>query len=328
MHALVSLQNPMTSLLRLLLAFVITLPLMAQDEPARGQDGGSQAPSRGGDKGGIRSVDVEVVEKGGAEGFDPETGAKMGFKLDKAAQIMTARGHCRFDGSVQPRRLLPGQSGRLLVTMMLEGDSVLASPEGLTVSSAAGSLALSAWKLLPATVGRIAAAYRGRPVYDNWAVIEGTVTMPTEARLGEKRNIVLQVELDLHSGSSAAFLGHFVESVTIPCEVGVTANPMVSGVIPAGTGTEPAARPIQTDADATSPTVPAPQATAANTTTQAAEVTDPVAAQTQPAGEAELGLSAELAPSVEESTKDNMLIVGGGAAVLILVVAVFLLRRR
>lgn len=318
----------MTSMIRLLLAFFIAFPLAAQDEPARAQDGGNQDAARGGGKGGIRAVDVEVVEKAGAEGFDPETGSKTGFKLDKAPQIVNARGHCRFDGSVQPRRLLPGQSGKLLVTMMLEGDSVLTGPEGLKVTSAAGSMALDAWKLLPATVARIAHAYKGRPVYDNWAVIEGTVTMPTEARLGEKRNVVLQLELDLHSGSNGEFLGHFVDSVTVPCEVGVAANPVVSAVVPAGSAAQAGPKSAPSEAEKPVASTPAPEVAAANQSPQAAELTDPVPAQSQPADAQDMGSSAELAPSVEESTKDNLLIVGGGAAVLILVIAVFLLRRR
>ena len=321
----------MNSLIRLLLAFLIAFPLAAQDEPTRGQDASNQDAARdGGGKGGIRAVDVEVVEKAGTEGFDPETGAKQGFKLDKAPQIVSARGHCRFDGAVQPRRLLPGQSGTLKVTMMLEGDSVMLSPEALKVTPAAGSMAVDSWKLLPPTVARISHAYKGRPVYDNWAVIEGTVTMPADARLGEKRNVVLQLEMDFHSGTNSEFLGHFVESVTVPCEVGVSANPVVSGFVPSGgsaaAASNPAAGAPATDKPA--PAQPAAATPAATQSPQAAELSDPVPPQNQPAVAEEMGSSAELAPSVEESTKDNLLIVGGGAAVLILVIAVFLLRRR
>lgn len=313
----------------MLFAFLLAIPLAAQDEPVRSQDGGNQDAARdGGGKGGIRAVDVEVVEKAGTEGFDPETGAKTGFKLDKAPQIVSARGHCRFDGSVQPRRLLPGQSGKLLVTMMLEGDSVMLGPEALKVTPAAGSMAVDSWKLLPPTVARIAHAYKGRPVYDNWAVIEGTVSMPADARLGEKRNVVLQLEMDLHSGTNSEFFGHFVETVTVPCEVGVTANPVVSAVVPAGGSATSEARATQKPPETPAATPSEPTVPPANASPKAAELSDPVPPQNQPAVAEEMGSSAELAPSVEESTKDNLLIVGGGAAVLILVIAVFLLRRR
>jgi hypothetical protein len=316
----------MSRLLSSALTLFFAIPLAAQDEPA------AQGKAGGGDgKGAIRAVDEELVEKGGKEGFNPETGEKGGFNLDKQPRVMTARGHARFDGAIQPRRLMPGQSGKLLVTMMLEGDSVMPSPSTLTMTAAQGGMGLGSWALLPAQVGRIAPAYMGQPVYDNWAVIEATVTMPTDARIGEKRNAVLELEFDLHSGATGQALGHFRESVTVPCEVGVAANPAVLGGVPAGVGAaaQPAAEPVKKFEDAKGE-VAAPQSTAnsGSRSPQAADLTDPTPAPTAPPVDTEVGSSAELAPSAEESTKDSLLFVGGGAAAVIVLVALLLMRRR
>jgi hypothetical protein len=316
----------MSRLLSSALTLFFAIPLAAQDEPA------AQGKADGGDgKGVIRAVDEELVEKGGKEGFNPETGEKGGFNLDKQPRVMTARGHARFDGAIQPRRLMPGQSGKLLVTMMLEGDSVMPSPSTLTMTAAQGGMGLGSWTLLPAQVGRIAPAYMGQPVYDNWAVIEATVTMPTDARIGEKRNAVLELEFDLHSGATGQALGHFRESVTVPCEVGVAANPAVLGGVPAGVGAvaQPAAEPVKKVEDAKGE-VAAPQSAAnsGSRSPQAADLTDPTPTPTAPPVDTEVGSSAELAPSAEESTKDSLLFVGGGAAAVIVLVALLLMRRR
>ena len=309
------------------LTLFFAIPLAAQDEPANpgGKAGGGDG------KGAIRAVDEEVVEKGGKEGFNPETGEKGSFNLDKQPQVMTARGHARFDGAIQPRRLLPGQSGKLLVTMMLEGDSVMPSPSSLSMTAAQGGMALGSWTLLPAQVGRIAPAYMGQPVYDNWAVIEATVTMPPEARIGEKRNAVLELEFDLHSGSTGQSLGHFRESVTVPCEVGVAANPAILGGVPTGAGAAAQAvtKPV-TPVEARTGDVVAPESAAnsGSRSPQAADMADPTPVPTAPPVDSDVGSSAELAPSAEESTKDSLLFVGGGAAAVIVLVAVLLMRRR
>lgn len=319
----------MSRLLRSVLTLALAMPLLSQDGPQGVQDG-KQGGGAGGGKAGIRAVDTESVEKSEKEGYDPETGMKNGFTLDKQPTVQTARGHCRFDGSIQPRRLMPGQTGKLIVTMMLEGDSVMTSPSTLSMNAAQGGMALGAWSMLPAQPGRIASAYMGQPVYDNWAVIEATVTMPSEARLGEKRSAVLDLEFDLHSGSTGQSLGHFRDSVTVPCEVGVALNPNVVS-LPSAQGAGAAAQPTPA---APKPVQPAPSTPAdapdqsAKATPQAAELTDPVAPARPQTNQDDTGSSAELAPAVEESTKDSLLFVGGGAAAVILLIAVLMLRRR
>lgn len=320
----------MSRLLRTVLAFAFAMPLVAQDEPS------AQDPKQGGGvgavggKGGIRAVDVEAVEKSEKEGYDPETGMKNGFTLDKQPTVQTARGHCRFDGAIQPRRLMPGQTGKLILTMMLEGDSVMTAPSSLSLKAAQGGMTLGAWSMLPAQPGRIASAYMGQPVYDNWAVIEATVTMPSEARLGEKRSAVLDLEFDLHSGSTGQSLGHFRDSVTVPCEVGVALNPNVVSL----PSTQSASGSTQPQAATTRPPEPilaneaATPGQSANASPQAAELTDPVAPAGPQSNQDDAGSSAELAPAVEESTKDSLLFVGGGAAAVIVLIAVLMLRRR
>jgi hypothetical protein len=192
-------------------------------------------------------------------------------------------------------------------------------------------MGLGSWTLLPAQVGRIAPAYMGQPVYDNWAVIEASVTMPTDARIGEKRNAVLELEFDLHSGATGQALGHFRESVTVPCEVGVAANPAILGGVPVGVGAaaQPAAEPVKKVEDAKGE-VAAPESAAnsGSRSPEAADLADPAPTPAAPPVDTEVGSSAELAPSAEESTKDSLLFLGGGAAAVIVLVALLLMRRR
>ncbi len=308
-----------------LLLSLLALPLSAQDKPL----GGSDAKG-GGAKGGIQAVDQESLEGKKEEGDVDATG-KEGFTLDKAPRVLGARGHCRFDGAVQPKRLLPGQTGTLLVTMMLEGDSVMTSPSSLTLQEVAGSIPIGQWSIRPATQGRVAPAYLGQPVYDNWAVIEVAVTMPSDARLAEKRNVVLALEFDLNSGASGQPIGHFRENYSVAIEVGASAKPPVQvgaaqsaalGTGPVGAGSVKAA----TDSEQGAPGKP--DALPANGSPEAAELADIHRANPiQTAGE-QGGTSPDSGLEVEGSSSSLLVGIGVFAALAVLVLAIVLARRQ
>lgn len=301
---------------------LLALPVVAQDKPA---DGGGA-----GGKGGIQAADVEAVEGKGAkeEGADGK-GGKEGFSLDKAPRVLDARGQCRFDGAVAPKRLMPGQTGNLRVTMIFEGDAVMTSPSALQLKAGPGSMELASWTLQPPTVARVAPAYLGQQVYDNWALIEAQVVMPSNARMGEKRNVVLEVEFDLHHGTSGQSLGHFRETVAIPCEVGLANSPAVAvrtGQAGAGTPVDPSAAPVEAKgpgADAQ------PQATKpANPSPSAADLTEPAKVGSANPSQNEPEVASEGGLEAEGASPSGWMLGGGAAAAFLGVLLALLLRRR
>jgi LPXTG-motif cell wall-anchored protein len=90
----------------------------------------------------------------------------------------------------------------------------------------------------PAEPGRLAQAYQGRPVYDNYAVFEVPVTMTSEAKLGEKHTVALDLKFDLYDGNSAQPVGRFVDRVATEIEVGVVPDPLVKGAPARSSGEE------------------------------------------------------------------------------------------
>lgn len=311
---------PMSRIPVAILISLLALPVVAQDKPADG--GGAKA---GSGKGGVQAADQESVDGAKEEGGPDGTG-KEGFTLDKTPRVLGARGHCRFDGAVQPKRLLPGQTGALMVTMMLEGDSVMTSPSTLTLQEVPGSIPIGQWSLRPPTQGRVAQAYLGQPVYDNWAVMEVSVTMPSEARLGEKRNVVLALEFDLNSGSTGQPLGHFRENYTVAVEVGASAKPAIQGLAgqqsgAAGSGSSGAVKaspdsgPVTTEPEGGQPANASPNAA------ELAEVgrVDPVGSADSPGA-----TSPDIALEAEDSSSPYLI----GTGVLVGVVLALLLARR
>lgn len=305
----------------LLLACLLALPAFAQDKPQGGDGEGG--------KGGIQAADARELEgksdeAGGIDGKGGKDGA------GKPPPLQTARGQCRFDGAVSPKRLMPGQTGALRLTMIFEGDAVLASPSALQLKPVAGSFQLASWNLQPPTVARIAPAYLGQQVYDNWALIEAQVVMPSEARIGERRNIVLEVEFDLHHGSSAQPLGHFRETVSIPCEVGVSNQPPIT--VRAGSNSTPSVQvangnPTPTNSVATGAGADAKPKTDNSSPSAAdlsgSEVASPVTpSRTEPEVTNPGGLE------VDDATPPGWLLGAAGGAAVLGVLVVLLLRQR
>jgi hypothetical protein len=123
--------------------------------------------------------------------------------------------------------------------------------------TAQGSLMLGALSPQPAGPGRLAAAYLGRPVYDNYAVFEVPVTMAGDAALGSKHVAAVDMRFDLFDGNTAQPIGRFVDRVSMEIEVGRVADPDVRGLA-RGASAPPAEAPT-TGAPAAAP-VAAPDA--------------------------------------------------------------------
>lgn len=141
-----------------------------------------------------------------------------------------AGAYCRFTTSVREGKLMPGQSGTLLVTATLQGAAVMPSPPPveLTAPAQQGVVTLGALAVRPADIARLAPGYAGRPVYDNYVVFELPVTLSPEAQVGKKVQAVIDLKFDLYDAASAQPIGRFVDRALADIEVGAEPNPQVS----------------------------------------------------------------------------------------------------
>lgn len=300
-----------------MLRIPLCLALLAAIAPCQVEEAGSPdvraaEGERGGKEGPLKGVKGEVPE----ENLTPE---------QRLARNVTsgASAYCRFSASVTPAKLLPGQSGTLKVLAALQGNTVLPvpAPMELVAPSQQGALALGPMVAQPAAPGRLAAAYLGRPVYDNYAIFELPVTMAADAAMGSKHIASVDMKFDLYDGSSAQPIGRFMDRVSLEIEVGRVPDPAVQGFAP--TAPEP---------DATANAAPAaapaskPDATAsAKPNSLAGTVVVPEAAPAVAAEPGEVGDGP--APVVQPGAGLPLPLLVGGGGVLLLVVALLLRRK-
>lgn len=206
----------------------------------------------------VRGAESErrVKEGKGLRGEEGEKLAEENLTPEQrlARNVTSGAGaFCSFQLSATPAKLMPGQSGTLRVLATLRGNTVLPSPAPMEMvgPQQQGKVTLGSLTPLPAAPGRLAAAYLGRPVYDNYAVFEVPVTMAADAPLGSKHVAAVDMRFDLFDGNSAQPIGRFVDRVSMEIEVGKVADPEVRGMAKA------AAAPEAT------PDLPAPTAAAA-----------------------------------------------------------------
>lgn len=141
-----------------------------------------------------------------------------------------SRGQCRFVASMRPPKLLPGQSGTLLITAILQGRSVMPAPSQVSMKpQVSKTVQVGSLMARPAPVGTIHEAYRGRPVYENTAVFEVPVTITQAAKLGDKVRVGVELEFDIYDGRTAQAVGRFIENVQTDVEVAPHLDPQVQG---------------------------------------------------------------------------------------------------
>ncbi len=218
--------------LRIALVLVaLCLGLPAQNKPGTGEPGArpgqvikqrEEIAHDAGDDGASKSADGKAQEEAW-ENLTPEQRLERGMRSG-------ASSYCRFVAAVRPSRLLPGQSGTLFVTAVLQGAAVLPAPAPLQVTSPAtqGAVTLGAPTFHPAKTGTLAAGYLGRPVYDNTAIFEIPITMAADAKIGSKQPIHVDMKFDLYDGTSAQVVGRFLDRATTEVEVGHAADPAVT----------------------------------------------------------------------------------------------------
>ncbi len=280
----------------------------------------------------MRRAKAAAREARGARGEKGEKGEPDFENLtpeERLARHVTsgASAYCRFLATVKPEKLMPGQSGTMMILATLQGDAVMPSPPPVleVVNSAQqGHVTLGALAPRPATAGRHARGYLGRPVYDNYALLEVPVTMAPNAPLGSKHDVSVELKFDLYDGNSAQPIGRFLDRVTTTVEVGAVLDPAVQGrratgagdVVPAAATPEPEPSPDEPrTADAPEP----PTGLEANAVVPPASAQPPSPA---PSAADEPGP----ALGADDGGMPVPLLIGGGA--LVLAVVVLLARRR
>lgn len=174
----------------------------------------------------------DIIKEGADDAAAGEKWALMTPEERLAANVRRgSKSHCRFVAVCRPPKLLPGESGTLMITAILQGQAVLSSPLQMTMTPRVnlGSASLGALVAHPALPGTIAKAYLGRPVYENTAVFEVPVTMGNEVRLGEKTSVAVDLQFDVYNGDSGRAVGRFIELVRVDVEVAPHLDPQIVG---------------------------------------------------------------------------------------------------
>jgi predicted RecA/RadA family phage recombinase len=233
-----------------------------------------------------------------------------------------SKSHCRFVAVCRPPKLLPGESGTLMITAILQGQAVLSSPLQMTMTPRVnlGSVSLGDLVAHPALPGTMAKAYLGRPVYENTAVFEVPVTMGNDVRLGEKTSVSVDLQFDVYHGESGLPVGRFIERVTTNVDVAPHIDPQIVG------------RKTKSQDEPEAVSIAPPKPTNSETTTKPDSNAMGGTAVVIPAGGSELvevdepATSGDLPPTGGDGGGVSfMMIIGGG--VFLLAMLVLLMRK-
>lgn len=229
-----------------------------------------------------------------------------------------AGAYCRFTTSVREGKLMPGQSGTLLITATLQGAAVMPSPPPIELVAPAqqGVATVGALAVRPADIARLAPGYAGRPVYDNYVVFELPVTLSPEAQIGKKVPVVIDLKFDLYDGASAQPIGRFVDRATAEIEVGAEPKPNVS--LPAAAAPTPPVEAL--GAAPVEPAKPQPDAAPANPAAVGGNAMTSVVPSPAPQEAPEESTAGSSLPPVGDSDGLPLWpILAGGGLVLVLV---------
>ncbi|MEZ6038333.1 MAG: hypothetical protein R3F29_12690 [Planctomycetota bacterium] len=238
--------------------------------------------------------------------------------------------HCQFVASVRPAKLLPGQSGTMVVAALLKGNAVLPAPAPVELLRALteAPVDLGPLAVRPAELGADAQAYRGKPVYENYAWFEIPVTMRQDAKLGDKHRLAVDLKFDLYDGGSAMPIGRFLEQVAAEVEVGAAIDPSVAGHRAPSAQATPAAQPVGSapvvkPVDEPGPIASGDAIQAKESVDSPAVVPEPSAAPTPAAGAG----GGDVLPVASEEGLPMPLLIGGGVFALLLVLLLVLRRK-
>jgi hypothetical protein len=255
--------------------------------------------------------------EGGAD--DSQSARWAAMTPEERLAANTRRGskaHCRFVAVCRPPKLLPGQSGTLVISAILQGQSVLPSPLQMTMTPRVklGSVSLGDLVARPALPGTIAKAYLGRAVYENTAVLEVPVTMGKDVTLGGKTSVAVDLQFDVYDGDSGRALGRYIERVTTDVDVAPHVDPQIAG--------RQAQQEDEPEPVAIAPTGTTDSEVAAAPGSEAMSGTAAVVATVaeEPVDVDESAVSGELPPTDGDSlTISTMLTLIGGALLLVII---------
>ncbi|MFN6145960.1 MAG: hypothetical protein ACK5AL_06360 [Planctomycetota bacterium] len=305
----------------LLLRTCAAAAILAVLIPAQVEEVGGESDVRGAE------IERRMKEGKGQRGEGEKENEENLTPEQRLARNVTsgAGAYCRFQASLVPAKLLPGQSGMLKVLATLQGNAVIPAPAPMEMVGLMqqGSVVLGPLSPLPAEPGRLAAAYLGRPVYDNYAIFDVPVTMAADAPLGSKHVAAVDMRFDLYDGNTAQPIGRFVDRVSLTIEVGAVPDPQVRGLA------APDAAPAAV-APAAAPPAAAPSVGAAGGAANLpvdGQVRTPEPATTAPAAAVEAPAGDGPVPSADGAEGVPMpLLLGGGVALAVL--GILLLRRK
>ena len=305
----------------LLLRTCAAAAILAVLIPAQVEEVGGESDVRGAE------IERRMKEGKGQRGEGEKENEENLTPEQRLARNVTsgAGAYCRFQASLVPAKLLPGQSGMLKVLATLQGNAVIPAPAPMEMVGLMqqGSVVLGPLSPLPAEPGRLAAAYLGRPVYDNYAIFDVPVTMAADAPLGSKHVAAVDMRFDLYDGNTAQTIGRFVDRVSLTIEVGAVPDPQVRGLA------APDAAPAAV-APAAAPPAAAPSVGAAGGAANLpvdGQVRTPEPATNAPAAAVEAPAGDGPVPSADGAEGVPMpLLLGGGVALAVL--GILLLRRK
>jgi hypothetical protein len=229
-----------------LLSVAVAAPAQGGEETVQevGNEDMRRRPEGRGDR--QKGEKGEKGEKGDIEEENLTPEQRLARNITSGAQA-----YCRFQAALKPAKLMPGQTGTLLVTAVLQGNAVLPAPAPLELTSSPqqGKVTLGGLMVRPAEIGRgLAKGYTGRPVYDNYAIFELPVTLAADAAVGTKHMVSVDLKFDLYDGNTAQAISRFVDRIATEIEVGPVADPAIrSGARPVGSGAAapaPKAEPV------------------------------------------------------------------------------------
>ncbi|MFT7536033.1 MAG: hypothetical protein ACI85K_001987 [Hyphomicrobiaceae bacterium] len=310
--------SSISRILAVLLLFVAVIPAQRGEGELSSEQIEAMQSQRSADGKGRSEKESATDRKNRWEAMTPEE------RLDSNIR-RGSKAHCRFVATCRPPKMLPGQSGVMMITAILSGQSVLPAPlqMQLTPRVQPGAVAIGSLSPRPALPGTIAKAYLGRPVYENTAVFEVPVTMGNDAKLGSKALIAVDLQFDIYHGDTGQTIGRFIERVTTDVEVAPYVDPPVSNRTPKVQPKPAPIAPIEvTNPDANPSNVIEPDSNAMSGTVTEVPVDAP-----EPVEVDAPATPSKLPPtdSGEGLGLPSILAIGGGAFLLVMVL---LLKRK
>jgi len=294
-----------------LLSLLISAASMAQGEtpPPKSKNADERLPGK---------LSEDEIEAG-----------KTDAEIDRSNPFPGSRGYCIIRGSVQPRRIAPGGTGTVVLTMLLEKNFVMTSPANLEFDylPEQGSIRVGRPVLRPAREGTLETMFKGQPVYDNYAVIDVPISVAPDAKFGE-HHVRLKTIFDITNGTTGQLFQRFLEPTGAVVEVGEAIPENIAPRLQSGP--DAVARPLPGSAGGGAA---APSLMSGNGAPEtgrgpvAGRVLNPGPAEAGPSATAGQGPGAGTELGVDDQTPWGLYLAGAGFGLVLLVVLVRAARR-